>query len=287
VSDATAQAAVLVGHWTDEERRTGCTVILFDRLVPTVVDIRGGAPGSRETDLLAADRTVGAVDAILFTGGSAHGLGAAEGVMQYLREHERGVPTSAGLVPIVSAAVLYDLGVGEAVWPTAENAYAACVTAVSTEDVGVGRVGAGTGATLRKVWPSLPSRPGGFAVSKRDVPGLGHICVLVVLNAIGDTFDHREALMADPAELGERSATSLIAVIVDGQADSRTLRRCAIAAHDGLARVIMPAHTQWDGDLVYASTTLPEAPIAAADSFRWAITTELAVESALRLASQG
>src|SRR4051812_12167937 len=90
VSDATAQAAVLVGHWTDEERRTGCTVILFDRLVPTVVDIRGGAPGSRETDLLAADRTVGAVDAILFTGGSAHGLGAAEGVMQYLREHERG-----------------------------------------------------------------------------------------------------------------------------------------------------------------------------------------------------
>ena len=93
-------ATFRIGHWTDAIARTGCTTILFDRLVPTVVDVRGGAPGTRETDLLDADRMVGAVDAVLLTGGSAHGLSAAEGVMQFLRETDRGVQTAAGRVPL-------------------------------------------------------------------------------------------------------------------------------------------------------------------------------------------
>jgi len=279
------RATVQIGHWTDVEARTGCTVILFDRLVQAVVDVRGGAPGTRETDLLAADRTVGAVDAILLTGGSAHGLAAADGVMQFLREAGRGVGTSAGRVPIVSAAVIYDLGVGQATWPTTDAGYAAATQALPIVSAVMGRVGVGIGATYRKAWPDLGSLHGGLGIASHAAGDQGDVWAVVAFNALGDIVDQREALLANPQAQAERTNTTLIAVILDGPADDRTLRRCAIAAHDGLARSVFPAHTQWDGDLAYVCTTVSEQQLDQRKSFAWAVATELAVEAAIRLAA--
>ena len=160
-TDSSVPIAVSGGHWTDRDALTGCTVLLFDRAAPAVVDVRGGAPGTRETDLLSPGSLVQSVDAIFLTGGSAFGLDAAGGVMKYLREKGRGVGTPAGPVPIVSAAVLYDLAVGEPVWPTADNAYDACRAAVSLADLPNGRIGAGTGATTQKMFSERPPMRGG------------------------------------------------------------------------------------------------------------------------------
>jgi L-aminopeptidase/D-esterase-like protein len=276
-------ATFRIGHWTDATARTGCTTIVFDRLVPTVVDVRGGAPGTRETDLLDAERTVGAVDAILLTGGSAHGLSAAEGVMQFLRESDRGVETAAGRVPIVTAAVLYDLAVGAASWPTANNAYESCQSGSDFESASWGRIGAGVGATYRKAWPGVQPLDGGIGAATIAVPDLGSAFAIVVVNAIGDKTDLRADLLASRPRMDERTATSLMAIVLDGPADARTLRRCAVAAHDGLARSMYPAHTMWDGDLAYVSALQAEdRSTAPADAFRWAVATELAIESAIR-----
>ena len=281
------RAEVSIGHWTDRDDQTGCTVVLFDRLVPAVADARGGAPGSRETDLLQPDKTVGSVDAILLTGGSAHGLAAADGVMRYLREHNRGVPTPAGNVPIVTAAVIFDLSAGNPVWPTAESGYAACRHLFPIKGAPTGQIGAGTGATFRKAWPGLPPKPGGISIASQDVEGLGAVHSCVVMNALGDTEERRSQLLPGPAMQAERTNTTLITVILDGPADARTMRRCAVAAHDALARVIKPAHTQWDGDMAFVCTTMAETANEPADSFRWTVATELAVERALVQAAAG
>jgi L-aminopeptidase/D-esterase-like protein len=157
-----SRASFSVGHWSDAADQTGCTVVLFDRLVPAVVDVRGGAPGTRETDLLAADRLVGQVDAILLTGGSAHGLAAADGVMEFLRERRRGYQTQSGPVPIVSAAVIFDLAVGMPVWPTSQDGYAACVSAQPLSSSETGSIGAGMGATTSKLWTNRAAKSGGL-----------------------------------------------------------------------------------------------------------------------------
>ena len=286
MSESANRATFTVGHWTDLERKTGCTTILFDRLVPAIVDVRGGSPGTRETDLLGPDRTVGAVDAIYLTGGSAHGIGAADGVMGFLRDLGRGVPTRAGNVPIVSAAVIYDLDVGEPVWPLPADALASCLAARPVAESPVGAIGAGTGATFRKAWRDLQPLPGGLGIAQIEVEGLGIVHALAVVNALGDAgrgekADHRFELLKNPAELEERSATTLVTVILDGDVDARTLRRACISAHDGMARVIRPCHTAWDGDLVYVASTSNSVTIDSRDSFRWCMGAELAVESAI------
>jgi L-aminopeptidase/D-esterase-like protein len=272
---------VRIGHWTDPIGKTGCTVVLFDQLTQTVVDIRGAAPGSRETDLLAADKSVGAVDAILLTGGSAHGLAAADGVMSFLRDVGRGVPTLAGAIPIVTAAVIYDLGVGKPVWPTAEAGLEASGAAVSLDDAVSGSVGAGIGATYRKAWPGLAPYPGGVGIASKQVAGLGTAWAIVVLNAIGDAEDHRDRLLDESPVARERENTTLMAIVLNGPADGRTLRRCAVASHDGLARMIKPAHTQFDGDAAFVSALNPVDRLEPAQSFRWTVATELAVEAAI------
>jgi L-aminopeptidase/D-esterase-like protein len=124
-ADTTGSIAVKVGHWSDDDALTGCTVVLFDRSAPAIVDVRGGAPGTRETSLLGPGDLVQSLDAILLTGGSAFGLAAADGVMRFLREQGRGVQTAGGPVPIVPAAVVFDLSVGKPRTPSAENGYAA------------------------------------------------------------------------------------------------------------------------------------------------------------------
>ena len=284
-----APASFTVGHWTDAEAMTGCTVILFDRLVPAVVDIRGGAPGTRETDLLASDRLVGKVNAILFAGGSAHGLAAADGVMGYLSEQKRGFPTSASPVPIVSAAVIYDLGVGRPTWPTAESGRSACEGAVAIQESGIGRLGAGIGATTAKIYPGLGPEPGGFGWSSLRVSEDLSVHALVVVNAVGEVVspgwvDERERLLLDSQRLDERTATTLAAIIVDGPCDARTLRRVAISAHDGMARAIIPCHTLWDGDIVYVAQTGPSSDVDPEIGIRVAVAAELAIERAIRLA---
>ena len=289
MSESSGRATFAVGHWTEPNARTGCTVVLFDRLVSAVVDVRGGAPGTRETDLLASDRLVGQADAILLTGGSAFGLGAADGVMRYLRERNRGFQTAAGPVPIVPAAVLFDLGVGSPVSPTSEGGYAACEAARPLGESPRGSIGAGTGATVRKLWPDHPPRPGGFGWSTVRATDQAHVHAVCAVNAVGDVvgedwMDSRPSLLAHPADQDSRTSTTLVAVIVDDDADHRMLRRIAVSAHDAMARAIVPCHTLWDGDVVFVAQTGATSETSQSDALRLSIATELAVESAIRSA---
>src|SRR5680860_143908 len=153
-SNPATLSSVRIGHWTNPQATSGCTVLLFDSLTPAAVDVRGGAPGTRETDLLASERTVRSVDAIVLTGGSAFGLASADGVMRFLRERGRGYPTSAGPVPIVTAAVIFDLRQETVGLPNAESGYRACQNASLLPLEFAGRTGGGAGATIRKVWGS-------------------------------------------------------------------------------------------------------------------------------------
>jgi len=268
-----------VGHYTDEAALTGCTVILFDRALPTAVDIRGGAPGTRETDLLSPGALVGSVDAILLTGGSAYGLGAAQGVMDVLRERGRGLMTTAGPVPIVTAAVIYDLAMGEPAWPGPLDARAACDAVMESSLAEVGRVGAGTGATTNKM--VCEPKAGGVGIASRRV---GDIIVwaCAVVNAAGavDGSDPRGALLEASPILDDRSSTALVSVVIVGPADDRTRRRCAVAAHDAMARKIVPCHTIWDGDVVFV-TSEDGSHVSPTEVTRLAVATELAVEAAI------
>ncbi|HEX5166388.1 MAG TPA: P1 family peptidase, partial [Thermomicrobiales bacterium] len=272
-----------IGHVTNEEGRTGCTVILFDKLVPATVDVRGGAPGTRETALLGSGRLVGRADALLLTGGSAFGLAAADGVMRYLKEQGRGFPTGAMPVPIVPAAVIFDLANGAAVWPDADDGYQAVANAEPPAGPSSGRFGAGTGATVAKLGGG--STPGGIGVASVST-GEATVTAIVVLNALGDIVDPQtgtpRASAVDPEGRGRRARelvlnanatarsgenTTIGAVLVDGAADRDTLQRCCIAAHDGLARCVWPAHTPFDGDTFFA-VARQSADLSPADTLR-------------------
>lgn len=285
-----------LGHTTNLAGRTGCTVILFDRLVQAAVDVRGGAPGTRETALLGSGRLVGRVDAILLTGGSAFGLAAADGVMRYLSEHGRGFPTSALPVPIVPTAVIYDMAHGASVWPGADDGYQAAAGALATNTTQTGQIGAGTGATVAKLGGGATA--GGLGVAS-VVAGTITVTAVVVLNAIGDIINPStgQALASarDPEERG-RSGRELVldsaataragenttigAVLIDSAIDRDSLQRCCIAAHDALARCVVPAHTIFDGDTFFAAAR-DSGDLAPAETLQLAIATELAVENAI------
>jgi L-aminopeptidase/D-esterase-like protein len=285
-----------LGHVTHESDRTGCTAIVFDSLVPAAVDVRGGAPGTRETALLSDGMLVGRADAIVLTGGSAFGLAAADGVMNYLREQERGVMTSAGPVPIVPAAVIFDLGVGTARFPTAEDGYVAASTS-TIQHPGAGRFGAGTGATVAKLGaiPGVDSGLGFATVSTH----LGDVSAMVVLNAVGDIVDtetgHKLATARDPLELGrtgrelalDRHAssrsgenTTIGAVLLDAEVDRRTLARCCVSAHAALSRSVVPSHTVFDGDTMFAAGRQFGA-VEALDVLILSCAAEIAIERAI------
>jgi L-aminopeptidase/D-esterase-like protein len=258
-----------VGHFTDLKALTGCTVLLLEEGAIGAVDVRGAAPGTRETDLLSPENTVERVQALLLTGGSAFGLGAAEGVVRYLRERGLGFPTPAGPVPIVPAAVLYDLGRGGTFRPPdPEAGYLAAMAA--REEVAEGSVGAGTGALAGGV------KGGVGAAGYRLEEGYA-VYALVAVNSLGRPFDPRtgrlyaeaflteeeRALLPDLTRYrGEEEAyrypflpgqsTTLAAVVTDAPLTKAQARRLAIMAQDGIARAIRPAHTPLDGDLVFA-----------------------------------
>lgn len=256
--------ATLGGGWA-----CGVTVVLPPPGTVGGVDCRGGAPGTRETDLLDPANSVRYVDAVLLAGGSAYGLAAADGVMGWLEEHERGVAMGAGVVPIVPSAVIFDLPVGGwACRPTAEFGREACT--VAGREVAVGTVGAGVGARAGVL-------KGGVGTAATQLPSGVTVGALVVVNSVGDVVDRATglpwladlidefALQAPPAEQVDALAqlpsvlsplnTTIGVVATDAALSPAGCRRVAIAAHDGLARTIRPAHTPLDGDTVFALAT--------------------------------
>jgi len=285
---------VRVGHYTDLAALTGCTVVLTEGGAATAVDVRGAAPGTRETALLAPGRTVDRTHAILLTGGSAFGLAAADGVMAWLRERGTGFATIAGPVPIVPAAVLYDLAIGTPRHPDAAAGRAACDAAYTTGDVPLaqGNVGAGTGATVGKLRGAAGATKGGLgSASVRLALGArGTVTVgaLVALNAFGDVrdpatgrivagvrtesggwLDTTAALAVGfpaPVEAGGTN-TTLAIIATDAPLDGSSASRLAQNAHDAFARAIWPCHTPFDGDTIFALSTRPgtieAAPLAA------------------------
>lgn len=263
-----------VGHWTDAEAATGCTVVLTppDGAVGAA-HVRGRATGTRELDALRPGHIAPRVHAILLTGGSAYGLGAADGVMAWLRRRGRGFAVgSAGIVPIVPTAVIFDLGLGAADrWPRHEDAVRACEEAGS--GVGEGSVGVGTGATVGKMLGAAGAMKGGVGTWAARVGDL-IVGALVVVNAIGDVRDGAGVIIAGArrpdgrfadaaralasgedtatAFAGQGANTTLAVVACNGRLDRHDLKEIARMAGDALARHITPVGTAYDGDIVFA-----------------------------------
>ena len=248
-----------VGHWTDPVARTGCTVVLLPEGTVASGEVRGGAPATRETALLEVTRTVDRVDAVLLTGGSAFGLAAADGVMRFCEERGVGVPTPAGVVPIVVGLALFDLAVGDPlVRPGADQGYAACeaATAGSFE---VGVVGAGTGATVGSGVESVERLQGGLVTATARQDDL-IVSALVVVNAAGAPGADDGVLPPSSGD-GLLTNTTVGVVATNARLDKVGCNLLAQSAHDGLARAIYPAHTRFDGDgFVTAAVGTLEAP---------------------------
>ena len=271
----TSISGLSVGHWTNLDAATGCTVVLCPGGAVAGVDVRGGAPGTREIALLDPVCSVQKVHAILLSGGSAFGLAAADGVMRWLEERGHGFDVGVAKVPIVPAAILFDLGIGRAdVRPDAAAGYLAC-QAASNGPVAQGNVGAGTGATVGKMLGFGQATKGGLG-SAAKVIGKGIVvAALVAVNAIGDIIDPNSGAIiagarrpvvggfADSmafaesrlgqtiAEMANRNTT--LAVVATNVALSKVeCTKVAQMAHDGLARTIRPVHTAFDGDTIFA-----------------------------------
>jgi L-aminopeptidase/D-esterase-like protein len=245
-------AGVRAGHWTDEVGRTGCTVVLFPAGTVASGEVRGGAPGTREFDLLAPERTVAHIDAVLLAGGSAFGLAACDGVVRWCEDRGLGFPTAAGPVPIVVGAVLYDLMVGDArARPGPDDGYAACVAA-SDGEVASGAVGAGTGATVAKWRGREHARPGGVGTAtQRD--GELVVSALVAVNAFGDRLGAADPGAVDAA--GAFTNTTIGVIATNATLDKVGCLLTAQGGHDGLARALEPAHATVDGDALVAAAT--------------------------------
>ena len=273
----TAVAGLAVGHYTLTERPTGCTVVLAEGGAVAGVDVRGAAPGTRETDLLAPVNSIEEVHAIVLAGGSAFGLDAASGVMRYLERRGVGYSTRAAHVPIVPAAILFDLDVGgnPGVRPTADCGYRAA-EAASVGPVEEGSIGAGAGATVGKLAGHERAMKGGVGTSALMLPSGAIVAALAVVNAVGDVVDPstgkiiagmrtpdghaladsrayvRAGMPRQPA-IGE--STTLVVVGTNVRLTKSQTTKLAQMAQDGLARAIAPVHTPEDGDIVFALAT--------------------------------
>ncbi|TKT74568.1 P1 family peptidase [Aquamicrobium sp. LC103] len=268
---------VKLGHHTLSSRPTGCTVLLCEEGAVAGVDVRGSAPGTRETDLLDPINAVQQVQAILLSGGSAYGLEAATGVMRYLEERKLGFQLRSGVVPIVPAAILMDLGVGDfTIRPDAEAGYKACLAATSDPSP-EGNVGAGAGATVGKMFGSAFAMKGGLGTASFTVPGTEVVVgAIVAVNAVGDVYhplsnrmlagaraedgkgfrDTISAIMNGHRVVRSPGANTTIgAVATNVPFDKAQMKKIAEMAHDGFARSINPIHTMSDGDTIFALST--------------------------------
>jgi len=254
----TAIDGIRVGHWADAEAMTGCSVVVLPEPNIVTAEARGAAPGTREYALMQMGMRVEQVQAILLTGGSAFGLAAADGVMKGLEADGRGHETPIGRIPIVPAAVIFDLFPGDSLRRPGPIEGEAAYRAASADPVAQGLVGVGTGATVAK-WRGFENvKPGGLGSALRTV-GDASVGAIVVANSVGDVFTIRgesltggepepgpPALMPDPL-----TNTTLVVVATDARLSRIDLSRLVVRAHDALAVCIRPAHTRFDGDIVF------------------------------------
>jgi len=254
----TAVPGVTVGHWTNREAGTGCTVVVLPEPNVTTAEARGAAPGTREYALLQPGMRVEQVQAILLTGGSAFGLAAADGVVRGLEADGRGHQTPVGLVPIVPAAVVFDLFPDFTTRPGPDEGEAA-YRAASSDSVELGLVGAGTGTTVAKWRGFEQRRPGGIGSAVRRA-GDVTVGALVVLNSVGDIFSlDGRSLTGGEHEPGPPSFTpdafsntTLVVVATDAALSRAGASRLGVRAHDALGACVRPAHTRYDGDIVFS-----------------------------------
>ena len=269
-------AGIEVGHFTDPRRPTGCSVVIAREGAVAGVDVRGAAPGTRETDLLAPGNLVEQVHAIMLAGGSAWGLEAATGAVRWLEEHGVGLDVGVGRLPLVPAAVLFDLHVGDMkVRPDAVAGYAACAAATHKPPA-EGNVGAGAGAVVGKMFGLQHAMKGGVGTASVTVAGVT-VGALIACNAVGDVVDPdtgrplagaraadgltlrdtRHALLRGepPHPLLAGSNTTIGVIATDARLTKVQAQRLAVASHDGLARSINPVHTMSDGDTLFTLST--------------------------------
>ncbi len=277
-SGVTGLEGVRVGHHTLDERPTGCTVVLVEAGAVGGVDVRGGAPGTRETDLLDPVNTVSVVHAVVLSGGSAFGLDASAGVVRYLEERGVGFETGVARVPIVVQAILFDLGVGgdPSVRPDARCGYDAARDA-SFGPIDEGSVGAGAGATVGKLRGMARAMKGGIGVASVALETGLTVAAIVAVNSLGDVVDPATGAviagvrsvpdglgLADarrllhegthpPAQPGQN--TTIGVVITNARLTKSAVTKVAQMAQDGIARAVVPAHTPWDGDTMFSLAT--------------------------------
>lgn len=273
----TAITGIRVGHQTDLEGATGCTVILCPPNTVGGVDQRGGAPGTRETDLLHPMHRVIHVNAVVLSGGSAYGLATADGVMRYLEERGEGYRTNTGfIVPIVPAAIVFDLNIGKiGARPTADSGYAACLAATS-EPVAQGTVGAGTGCRVGAALGNEFATKGGLGSAAIELERGLIVAALCVVNAVGDVVDEQGNIIAGvrqppdgntfigmlnvlrhfPVPPSPAAQNTVIGVVAtNARLTKEETNKVAQMAHDGLAQAVRPAHTMYDGDTLFALAT--------------------------------
>jgi L-aminopeptidase/D-esterase-like protein len=255
-----------VGHATDLDAVTGCTVVLCPPATVGSVAVLGGAPGSRETDALRPGTLVNEVHAVVLSGGSAFGLSTADGVMRWLEERGVGFDAGVARVPIVPAAILFDLGIGDPLRrPGPDEGYAACEAAGET--VLEGSVGAGTGATVAKLEGPDRAVKGGIGSASAEEDGV-IVGAIAAVNALGEIVDDAGGVLAGPRPappedpsgpiqptLDPGMNTTLVVVATNATLSKERAHLMALAGHEGLARAVRPAHTIWDGDAVFALAT--------------------------------
>ncbi len=264
---------IQVGHFSHFDALTGCTVVLCEGGALATVDMWGAATGTRQMDALSSDHLVERIDGVCLSGGSAFGLDAAAGVMTFLEERGRGFEAGITKVPIVPAAVIFDLGIGDyRVRPDAEMGYQACMNARGGI-VEQGSVGAGTGATVGKLFGIKRAMKGGIGTASMRSKNGATVGVLVVVNAFGDVIDPHSGRILAGARVSEKSKgladsskrmkegtikrefgsrnTTLAIIATDVQLRRRDLKTVGRLAHNGLAKTISPLHTTFDGDIIF------------------------------------
>jgi L-aminopeptidase/D-esterase-like protein len=268
---------IRVGHWSDTETGTGCTVMLLPPAGARAgVDVRGSAPGTRETDLLRPGMLVESVHALTLCGGSAFGLAAADGVMRYLRERQIGLEVGEARVPLVPAAVVNDLWVGSHMaYPASEQGYLAAVEAERGAACEHGSVGAGTGCTVGNLVGEEFRSPGGLGSAALTLPSGPTVGALAVVNALGDVVDDQGRVLAGAVDSAGRhldcnrllltgpplpdpiagANTTLVVVATDAALTKAECQKLAELGQDGMALAIRPVHTMFDGDTVFAVAT--------------------------------
>lgn len=281
----------MIGHWSDRVAETGCTVVLPPPGTACGVDVRGGGPGSRETEVIGPFANAQEATAVLLTGGSAFGLAAADGVARWCEEQGRGYETPGGRVPLVPAAVIYDLMAGDpSVRPRAAEGRAACEAAAAAVPER-GRVGAGTGAAVAKALGREHATHGGVGYEARCLGSGPTVAALAVVNATGDVLDADGSALADlpgpdgspgerrrsadliaamagpPAWTGRepRESTTLVCVMTDAPLGKIGANKVARMASAGIARAVDPVYTPFDGDIVFC---LASGPFQSDDSWR-------------------